>query len=324
VDELLYADEMQDRLHDADRVTPGRYTRTTRGFGLDNRPKVAMVYAVGEIVSGESHNSPLGGSFAGSDTVGHALRDAGEDDEVKAIVLRVDSPGGSGTASDVIWREVQKARKSKPVVVSMGDLAASGGYYIAMGSDGIVAQPGTITGSIGVFGGKFSLHGLYDKLGVTKEILTRGQHADIFTEYRPWTDEERAKIRELMTEFYREFVSKAAQGRKRTYEQVHEVAQGRVWTGREALDRGLVDRMGGMDVALAMAKERAGIRKDQDVRLVVLPERKGLLEQFLERQEEGVNTLLPVPRDVGVLLRWAEVLGNGRPVARLPFDLRIR
>jgi protease-4 len=323
VDELLYADEVQERLHRAERVTPGRYSRTTRGFGLDSRPKVALVYAVGEIVPGESHSSPLGGSFAGSDTVGHALRDAGEDGEVKAIVLRVDSPGGSGTASDVIWREVQKARKKKPVVVSMGDLAASGGYYISMGSDGIVAEPGTITGSIGVFGGKFSLHGLYDKIGLRKEILNRGQHADIFTEYRPWTDEERGRIRDLMTAFYKEFVTKAAQGRKRTYEQVHEVAQGRVWTGREALDRGLVDRLGGMDVALAMAKERAGIRKDQDVRLVVLPERKGLLEQFLERQEEGVETRL-LPRDVGALLRWAEVLGDGRPVARLPFDLRIR
>ncbi len=322
VDELLYADQVHERLHRADRVLPGRYTRSSRGFGLDNRPKVALVYAVGEIVSGESHGSALGGMFAGSDTVGHALRDAGEDDDVRAILLRVDSPGGSGTASDVIWREVQKARKSKPVIVSMGDLAASGGYYIAMGSDGIVAQPGTITGSIGVFGGKFSLRGLYEKVGLTKEILTRGQHADLFTEYRPWTDEERARIRGLMTAFYREFVTKAAEGRHKSYEQVDEIAQGRVWTGREALKHGLVDRLGGMDVALSLAKERAGIRKDQDVQLVVLPERKGLIETLLERQEEGVETRLP--RDVGALLRWAEVLGDGRPAARLPFDLRVR
>jgi protease-4 len=217
---------------------------------------------------------------------------------------------------------VQKARKSKPVIVSMGDLAASGGYYIAMGSDGIVAQPGTITGSIGVFGGKFSLRGLYEKIGLSKEILKRGQHADLFTEFRPWTDEERAAIRELMTAFYREFVTKAAEGRRKKYEDIDSVAQGRVWTGREALQHGLVDRLGGMDVALDLAKERAGIRKDQDVRVVVLPERKGLLETLLERQEEGVESRLP--RDVTLLLRWAEVLGNGRPVARLPFDLRVR
>jgi protease IV len=322
VDDLLYGDEVLEKVHRADRVTPGRYTRASRGFGLDSRPKVALVYAVGEIVSGESHTSPLGGSFAGSDTVVAALREAGEDHSVRAIVLRIDSPGGSGTASDVIWREVQKARKSKPVVVSMGDLAASGGYYIAMGSDGIVAQPGTITGSIGVFGGKFSLRGLYDKLGLSKEILTRGQHADLFTEYRPWNDEERARIRELMTAFYREFVTKAATGRKKSYEQVDEVAQGRVWTGREAMHHGLVDRLGGLDVALALAKERARIRKDQEVRLVVLPEPKGLLETFLERQDEGAETV--IPRDLGTLLRWAEVVGDGAPVARLPFDLRIR
>ncbi|HET8646361.1 MAG TPA: signal peptide peptidase SppA [Vicinamibacteria bacterium] len=322
VDELLYADEIREKLHRADRVTPGRYARTSRGFGLDGRPKIALVYAVGEIVSGESGTTPFGGTFAGSDTVGHALREAGEDDGVRAIVLRVDSPGGSGTASDVIWREVQKARKRKPVVVSMGDLAASGGYYIAMGSDGIVAQPGTITGSIGVFGGKFSLRGLYEKVGLRKEILTRGRHADLFTEYRPWTDEERAKIRDLMTEFYREFVNKAAQGRKKSYDEVHEVAQGRVWTGGEALSHGLVDRLGGFDAALALAKERAGIGKDQEVRLVVLPERKGLLETLLERQEEGVESL--VPRDIAALVRWSRVLADGRPVARLPFDLRVR
>ena len=324
VDDLLYGDEVLDKVHRAERVTAGRYTRASRGFGLDGRPRIALVYAVGEIVSGESHSTPLGGTFAGSDTIGHAIREAGEDGDIKAILLRVDSPGGSGTASDVIWREVQKARKSKPVIVSMGDLAASGGYYIAMGSDGIVAQPGTITGSIGVFGGKFSLRGLYDKVGISKEILTRGQHADIFTEYRPWTEEERSRIRDLMTAFYKEFVTKASQGRKKSYEQVHEVAQGRVWTGREALAHGLVDRLGGLNDALALAKEKAHIRKDQEIRLVILPERKGLLETLLDRQEEGVETRLPIPRDVWTLLRWAEVMGDGGPVARLPFDLRIR
>jgi protease-4 len=173
-----------------------------------------------------------------------------------------------------------------------------------------------------VFGGKFSLRGLYDKIGVSKEILKRGQHADLFTEYRPWTDEERGKVRELMTAFYKEFVTKAAEGRKKKYEEIDAVAQGRVWTGKEALQHGLVDRLGGMDVAVDLAKERAGIRKGQEIRLVVLPERKGLLETLLERQEEGVDTLLP--RDLLAVLRWAQVLNDGRPVARLPFDLRVR
>jgi protease-4 len=321
VDELLYEDQIEDRLK-AERVTPGRYVRSGGGFGLDGRPKVALVYAVGDIAPGESQNGPLGSELAGSDTVAGAIRDARKDDSIKAIVLRIDSPGGSGTASDVIWREVGLARKNKPVVVSMGDVAASGGYYIAMGSDAIVAQPSTITGSIGVFGGKFSLRGLYDKLGVTKELLSRGQRAAMFTEYRPWTDDERQRIRTLMVSFYRDFVGKVAQGRKKSFEDVDAVAQGRVWTGSDALQHGLVDQLGGMDVALDVDKQKAHIGRDQDVSVVILPERKGLLDMLMERQEEGASDALP--SDARALLRWARLLRDSQVLARLPFDLKIR
>jgi protease-4 len=158
-----------------------------------------------------------------------------------------------------------------------------------MGSHAIVAQPGTITGSIGVFGGKMSLRGLYDKIGLSKEILARGEHAALFSDYRPWTEEERGRIRALMVAFYEDFLQKAAKGRGKTRDQVHEVAQGRVWTGVDAKRIGLVDYLGGLDVAIAIAKERAHIAKDQDVRLVELPERKGLLETILERQEDGAR-----------------------------------
>jgi protease IV len=281
------------------------------------------VYAVGDIIPGESQGGPFGGQFAGSDTVAKALRQARKDSDIKAIVLRVDSPGGSGTASDVIWREVVLAKKVKPVIVSMGDLGASGGYYIAMAADAIVAQPTTITGSIGVFGGKFTLHGLYDKVGMTKEILTRGQHADLFSEYRPWNDEERAKYRSLMVSFYQDFVKRAAEGRKKSYEDIDAVAQGRVWTGTEALDHGLVDRLGGLDVALALAKERARIGKDEEVNLVVLPERKGFIETILERQEDGMEARVGLPLDVRLLLRWVTSMTRGDVTARLPFDLRV-
>ena len=321
VDELIYQDQLDARLKGASRLTPGRYVKGARGLGFDGRPKIALVYVVGDIIPGRSQNSPLGGGFAGSDTVAEALKDAREDDSLRAILLRVDSPGGSGTASEVIWREVALARQKKPVVVSMGDVAASGGYYVAMGSDAIVAEPGTITGSIGVFGGKFSLRGLYDKIGISKEILVRGQHADVFSAYRPWDDEERARIRELMESFYKDFVTKVAQGRHKSYEDVDAIAQGRVWTGAEAHQRGLIDRLGGFDVALELAKDKARIGKGEEVRLVVLPERKGLLEQLLERQDDGVQTALPA--DVRSLLRWALMLGDGRPLARLPFDLRV-
>jgi protease-4 len=321
VDELLYEDEIEERLK-AERVTPGHYVRTSKGFSLDGKPKVALVYAVGEIIGGESQSGPLGSEMAGSDTVAGAIRDARKDDSIRAIILRVDSPGGSGTASDVIWREVVLARKSKPVVVSMGDLAASGGYYIAMGSDAIVAQPSTITGSIGVFGGKFSLRGLYDKIGVSKEILSRGDRAAMFSEYRPWTEDERTRIREMMVSFYEDFVGKVAEGRKKTYEDVDAVAQGRVWTGAEALRHGLVDRLGGIDVALAVAKEKAQIAASQEVSLVILPERKGFLDLLLEHQEEGAMGALP--SDARTLLRWARLLRDSQPMARLPFDLKIR
>jgi protease-4 len=216
------------------------------------------------------------------------------------------------------------ARKAKPVVVSMGDVAASGGYYIAMAGDAIVAQPSTITGSIGVFGGKFTLRGLYEKIGITKEILTRGRNADLFSEYRPWDEEERAKFRGLMVSFYEEFIKKAAEGRKKTYQDVDAVAQGRVWTGTEALRHGLVDKLGGLDVAVDLAKERAKIAQGQEVNLVVVPERKGLLETILERQEEEVGESTMLPREMRDFLRWARYLGDGQLAARLPFDLKIR
>ncbi|HUG54237.1 MAG TPA: signal peptide peptidase SppA [Vicinamibacteria bacterium] len=322
VDELLYEDQLRERLKDAGAIAPGKYARRGRGFGFDTRPKIALVYAVGEIVTGESQGGALGGQVAGSATIAGALRDARRNSDVKAIVLRVDSPGGSGTASDVIWREVVLARKEKPVIVSMGDMAASGGYYIAMASDAIVAQPTTITGSIGVFGGKLTLRGLYHKVGITKEILTRGQHADLFSDYRPWTEEERAKFRSLMTDFYRDFVTKAAAGRNKTVEEIDEVAQGRVWTGTEALERGLVDRLGGLEVALGLAKERARIGADVEVDLIVLPERKSFLETILERQEDGMEALLPP--QLRRIARLAHVLGDGGVLARLPFDLQVR
>jgi protease-4 len=324
LDELLYQDQLEERLKDAGQVSPGRYVKGSRGFALDGRPKIAVVYAVGQIMTGDSQSGALG-DLAGSDTVAESLRKARKDDSIKAIVLRVDSPGGSATASDVIWREVVEAKKKKPVIVSMGDVAASGGYYIAMAADGIVAQPGTITGSIGVFSGKFSLRGLYDKIGITKEILTRGEHSAIFSEYRPWTPEERARIRELMETFYKTFVTKAAEGRKRTPDQIHAVAQGRVWTGQEALQQGLVDKLGGLDTAVSLAKERAKIAATQEVNLVVLPERKGFLETLMERQEDAdTEAESRLPKDLAALIRWGRILGDGTPLARLPFDVRIR
>ena len=323
VDELLYRDEIESRFKGSPRVRPGRYLKTARGLGLDGRPRLALVRAVGEIVSGESESDPFGTEMVGADTLVRGIREAGQDDRVRAIVLRVDSPGGVGTASDAVWREIGLVRRRKPVVVSMGDVAASGGYYVAMNADAIVAQPATITGSIGVFSGKFSLRGLYEKIGLRREVVRRGRHATLFSSWEPWTQEERNRIRHLNEVFYETFVTKAAEGRGRTPEEIDAVAQGRVWTGQEALAAGLVDRLGGLDTAVALAKEKAGIPPGQEVVLTPLPERKGFLEMLRERRDEdvGLEALAPEAR---ALLRLAATLGEGVPLARMPFDLRVR
>jgi protease-4 len=323
VDELLYRDEVEDKVP-GERVGPARYIRGARGFSFDGRPKLALVYAIGDIMPGESESSPFGdGSFAGADTISRGLRQAAGDASIRAIILRIDSPGGVGMAADAIWREVGRAREKKPVVVSMGDAAASGGYYIAMNGDAILAQPGTITGSIGVFSGKFTLRGLYDKLGLSHETVRRGRNASIFSSWEPWNEEQRAKIRSLNEAFYDVFITKAAEGRNKTPEEIDAVAQGRVWTGEQALEVGLVDRLGGLATAVGVARERAGIPAGREVSLVVLPAPKGLLETLMQRQEQTIALELLGP-GARAMLRWVLRLGGQGPLARLPFDLRVR
>jgi protease-4 len=321
VDEVLYLDQVQDRLGGAQRLSPGAYVKASRGFSFGTKPRVAIVYAVGTIIPGESQSSPLMGGMVGADTIVRGLRQAVSDDSVRAIVLRVDSPGGAGTASDAVWREVALARRKKPVVASMGDYAASGGYYVSMNADSIVAQPTTITGSIGVFSGKFSLRGLYDKLGITEGVVQRGRFARLFTSNDPWDEEERAAVRRMNVAFYDTFVAKAAEGRKKERSEIEAVAEGRVWTGREALGHGLVDRLGGLDAALALAREKG--RLGREAGTVVYPARKGFWEMLMERQGEDVVARALATRGVG-LARWALALSDTGPIARLPFDLEIR
>ena len=322
IDAVLFRDEVEARVPGGNRLTPAPYVRAARGIAFDRRPKLALVYAVGDLMPGDSEESPLG-RVAGADTIIQGLRAAKDDGSVRAIILRVDSPGGSGTASDAVWREVQLARREKPVVASMGDYAASGGFYVAMGADAIVAEPATITGSIGVFSGKISLRGLYSKLGISQETVRRGKNASLFSSYEPWTEAERAKIRGMNQAFYATFVTKAAQGRKRTTAEIEAVAQGRVWSGREALDAGLVDALGGLEAALRVARERARIPAGQDVQLVVLPESKGFFETLMERQDEDVR-VRALGRETAALLRWGKAVSDRGPVARLPFELAVR
>src|SRR5215471_2585561 len=221
---------------------------------------VALIHASGPIRRGRSGRGPLSGGAMGSDTVSAALRTAAADRRVRAIVLRVNSPGGSYVASDTIWREVVRARQTgTPVVVSMGDVAASGGYFIAMAADAIVAQPGTVTGSIGVLTGKPVTASLLERVGITADSVTEGAHADMFTTTRPFSKEEWSKINSWLDRIYADFTGKVASGRNMTPEQVHEIARGRVWTGADAAANGLVDHLGGLDDAIALARRKAGL-----------------------------------------------------------------
>jgi protease-4 len=290
VDGLMYRDEVYDQARreagaDATLLYLQRYQRTQSLGDLPRRVGstvqgiapgqherfVATIYAHGVIRHGRTGRGGPGGGGMGSDTVAAALRAAGADDGARAVVLRVNSPGGSYTASDVIWREVVKLRAAgKPVVVSMGDVAASGGYFISAPADVIVVQPGTITGSIGVYMGKPVLQELFGRAGVTTDSITDGAgaaRATMFSSSRPFSEAEWARINEWLDAVYADFTDKVATGRRMPAERVHELARGRVWTGADAIANGLADEAGGLREAIAIARKRAGLPADAPVRV---------------------------------------------------------
>ncbi|AXN42970.1 MULTISPECIES: signal peptide peptidase SppA [Mycobacterium ulcerans group] len=271
--------------------------------GRRGKPTIAVVSVEGPIVNGRGgpQGLPLGPSSAGGDTIASALREVAADEEVSAIVLRVDSPGGSVTASETIWREVQRARdRGKPVVASMGSIAASGGYYVSMGADAIVANPGTITGSIGVITGKLVVRDLKDRLGVGSETLRTNANADAWSIDAPFTDEQRARREAEADMFYTDFVERVARGRNLRTEDVDAVARGRVWTGADALERGLIDELGGFRTAVRRAKVLAGLDEDTEVRLVGYPG-SSLLDLLWPRGSSR-PVAASVPEAVGALV----------------------
>lgn len=279
VDRLAYWDEVKDIIK---AVSGRRYGRVQEKKYRSGReyadnwavpPKIALIYATGAITSGKSGRHFLFGKTMGSETIAGAIKKAREDRSIKAVVFRIDSPGGEGLASDVILREVDLCKKKKPFIVSMSDVAASGGYYIACSGDEIVAQPSTITGSIGVLGGKLVLHDFYQKIGVSKEIITRGKRAATMSDYTHLDEEERKLLKDMIEEFYWDFVKKVAEGRKLSEAYVDSVAQGRVWTGNQGKEVRLVDELGGILLALEIARERAGIDREAEVEIIPLPER---------------------------------------------------
>ncbi len=271
VDALGYRDEVYAAVRkrvgpDAALLYLGRYQRSrelsrrARTMAAPRQDAVALIYATGSIRRGRSGRSPVSGPAMGSDSVTAALRAAAADARIRAVVLRVNSPGGSYVASDSIWREVVRTRVGgKPVVVSMGDVAASGGYFISMAADVIFAQPGTVTGSIGVFSGKPVVAEMLGKAGVTTDAVVTGRHANMFSTRHPFSDEEWAIVDAWLDHIYADFTGKVAAGRRLSAERVHELARGRVWTGADARDRGLVDDLGGIEDATAVARTRAGL-----------------------------------------------------------------
>ncbi len=291
------------------RLYLSRYARTAPKVptpqipGRRSKPTVAVVTLHGSIVSGRGGPQvlPLGNSSAGADTIAAALREAAADDEISAIVLRVDSPGGSVTGSETIWREVVRIReRGTPIVASMGAVAASGGYYVSMAADAIVANPGTLTGSIGVITGKLISRELKDKLGVGSDSLRTNPNADAWSSNAPFTDEQHAHIEAETDLFYADFIARVAEGRKLSVEQVDTVARGRIWTGADALERGLVDELGGLRTAITRAKVLAGLDPETKVRVLNYPGSSWL--DMLRPKPSSQPAAASLPQAVGNLL----------------------
>ena len=335
VDGLKYKDEILSELKqrtsiaekkDIASVDLGEYVKS--GTKVDTDPKdvsyknrIAIVYASGEITGGDGDDNKIG-----SETISKALRKVRMDDKVKAVVLRVNSPGGSSLASDVIWREVMLTKKVKPIIVSMGDVAASGGYYIACAADSIIAEPNTITGSIGIFAVLPNMQKLFnDKLGITFDGVKTGKYADLGDVSRPLSPEERAILQNSVNRGYDDFTKAVAKGRGKTQAYVNSIGQGRVWTGTQALKIGLVDRLGNINDAVKSAAKKAGVK---DYRIVAYPEQKSFLNKFGEGLSAEVKAHF-VKAELGENYRYYEQIKGvtqmmRTPQARMPYDIVIK
>jgi protease-4 len=334
VDELLYKDQVIERLREKMEITDedakvnyialGKYKDAPKAKGDDDdkakrKEKIAVIYAVGSIEGGNGDDETIG-----SETISKEIRKAREDDKIKAIVLRVNSPGGSALASDVMWREIVLAKAVKPVVVSMGDVAASGGYYISCAADSIFAQPNTITGSIGVFGVLMNAKKLVNnKLGITVDTVKTNKFADLGTPFRALTETERDIIQKGVNDIYTDFITKVAEGRGMKVADVDSIGQGRVWSGEDALAIGLVDRLGGIDDAIACAARMAEV---ENYRVLEFPEKKDPFQQMVEdltgKGEEALlkhrlGSYYEYVKDVEELMNMEGVQ------ARLPYQIYI-
>lgn len=356
IDRIAYPETLRDELADSYEAEPLVYVKnygqkqvdtdfsgpmgffklmqTMMGSDSSSRSKqgkkIAIIYALGPIMSGESESDLFGGQIMGATTIVEALREANDDKDVVAIVLRVDSPGGSALASDLIWHETQVI--DKPIVASMGDVAASGGYYISMGADKIIAAPGTITGSIGVVGGKLAIRGLYDKVGITTETIERGKNSGIFSSSGKFTDSQREVVVHMMKDVYEQFTEKAAKGRDMPIDKLRELAGGRIYTGRQAEENGLVDQLGTLDDAIEEAKLLAGLEKDADVKIKLLPEPTNFFESLfgdLDAEKEvrigaSLQRISPEMMEIARRAQRLRAIFKQPAALVMPFELEIR
>jgi len=331
VDDVIYKDQLLSELRkkldignndEIKFISLGKYTNAKvddKAEKVISENKIAVIYAAGNIVSGKSTKDNMG-----SETISEAIREARLDEDVKAIVFRVNSPGGSAMASDVMWREVVLAKKAKPVVVSMGDVAASGGYYISCAANKIVASEKTITGSIGVFGVIPNMKGFFNnKLGITFDDVKTNAHGDIMTVFRPLTAEEKDIIQLGVEKIYDDFITKVAEGRNMTKEQIDEIGQGRVWAGNDAKEIGLVDEIGGLNKAIEIAKEMA---KLDDYEIENYPKRPDQIEQLIKEFSGDVETSMIKNRlgdNYKFYQKMESVSQQSGIMARMPFDIEV-
>jgi len=285
IDGLRYPDEYSSIFSQDDRkiseVSALNYARIDpQDLGVETGPKLAVIYCAGTITGGEDGSDPIFGGTIGANRVIRNIESATRSKSIKAIILRIDSPGGSGIASEKIWYSIKNAAEEKPVIASISDLGASGGYYIAIGADTIIAQSTSLIGSIGVFIGKFSIASLYEKLGINVESIQRGKNARMFSLVKTFSASERKVVRKLIEDAYEDFITRVAESRGKTVEAIDEIAQGRVWSGKQGYELGLIDTLGGFEEAINIAKEQANIDPDEDVQLIIYPRRRSFFGSF--------------------------------------------
>jgi protease-4 len=285
IDGIKYFDEVKDLLKGDDKrissISATEYSRIDpSAVGIEGDHRIAVIYCTGTMMSGEDGSDPYFGRTMGANRVIRDVKRAVESSSIKAIILRINSPGGSSLAADKIWHAVAEAQKEKPIIASISDVGASGGYYIALGADTILAQNLSLIGSIGVYAGKFSLENLYKKIDMNTVFMKRGKNAGIFSLNSKFSDSERIVIQRMIQDFYVKFVTKVAQNRNQSYETIDQVARGRVWHGLQGIDIDLIDMIGGLDEAVDVAKDLAGIDENQTIRLIYYPKSRSVFNQY--------------------------------------------